>query len=158
MKLKNICLALLAIFIFTGVTFPQIDTKNNAVGKDLIGSYMVNISGKVASTDTLTSAEFSLPEYDGVNWKTDPPIFAAQLTGTSTATRKITTQLLGSNFYQGSFVVVDTLLYKDSVNTEINKTFDANGKKYFRWKLRIIGAAGNNNTTFKEALYFYKRE
>lgn len=130
----------------------------NAVKKDLGQSLFINFAGKAVSTDTVITNEFTFPEYDGISLTDYPPVFAAKLSGTSNSTRKVSTYLLGSNFEKGDFVVVDTLLYKDSTNTEILKTFTFKGKKYFRWKLKIIGDTGNNNTTYQQAIYFYRRE
>jgi|GEM_PF-3096223 hypothetical protein len=132
--------------------------QTNANIKNEDGAKVIQFDGSVDTNESYQSNEFFLTNCDNENWYTYPLTFGAKLSGTSSSTRKITLYVQGSNFKDGDFNNIDTLLASDSVNTEIYKTFDLNGKKYWRYKIKVVGTTGNANTSFEFAIYAYRRE
>jgi hypothetical protein len=164
--MKNKILILLTlflmIFIQSEVTAQSAWTtgKNASVSKmnSGDGGYVVTFQGTLtAATDTLTSTVFSLTEYDQENLTTYPYIYGALLNGTSTATRKVSCQVLGS-FNDSDYFVVDTIQASDSINTIIKKTFDINNYKVPYLKLIFFGTSGNSGTGFKAWIYAYRKD
>jgi len=123
----------------------------------LDGGKVIQFAGNVSGTDTLNSAVFDLSEFDG-NLTSYPLQGWALLTGGTASTRKVSVEVWGG--FGNSLKCVDTLLYKDSVTTLIDKTLDLNGKRPVRTYLKVFGTSGNSatGTGFSFVVYGYKKE
>ncbi|HEX2868802.1 MAG TPA: hypothetical protein VHO03_17305 [Ignavibacteriales bacterium] len=157
MKRGIFSLAFILVIIAFGSLQAQIK-QNTSVKVLPDGHKVIYFSGATAGTQTYNSNSFSIPEALNESLTTYPVVFGAQLTGTSTATRKITCYIQGTNFDGGTYANVDTLLYADSSNVEIQKTANLNGKKYVYYRLSVVGATGNTNTIWKLCIYPYKKD
>jgi hypothetical protein len=132
------------------------DGELKSFGNGVVYSY----AGVVDTSDTVTTKEFSLAEFDGFSFYDYPLSFQAFLSGGTASTQKVSVYLLGSNFNDATkFVVVDTALFKDSSLSSIYPTaINLNGKRYARYKWKITGETGNVETNITFAVYAYKRE
>jgi hypothetical protein len=134
---------------------------------DLPKEKLIYFSGSVDTTENYTSKEFFLNGFDdsftNITGIADslfsPPItVGAKLSGTSNSTRKISLYLKATNFKGATPVIVDTILYKDSTNSEINKTIDFHGTHYYRWFFVVDGETGNSDTAFDILIYAWKQD
>lgn len=155
--LKGLFALFLVMFVTLG-SVPQAQITQDITRRDLSdGTAYFTMAGKCSSTATLTSQEFYMPEFNTESYYTYPPQCALLLSGGTASTQKVTVQILGTNIEGGTHAVFDTLFFKDSSTTEINKTNNFNGKKYLKLRVKVIGEAGNVNTTFKLTIYAYRR-
>lgn len=157
--MKKITHLMILMLMIISATFLNAQITVNGETKTFGDGITFTYAGVVDTTDTLTTKEFSLADYDGFSFYDYPLSFQAFLTGGSQSTRKVSVYLLGSNFNDANkFVVVDTALYKDSTTSSIFPTINLNGKKYARYKWKITGETSNVETNITFAVYVYKRE
>ena len=112
-----------------------------------------SFAGTIDTTNTLNSSPVYLEGYDvsALN-------VAVLLTGTSTATRKV------SAFWQGlwdgsNWTNLDTISTADSANTLLRYILNLNGWKAPIYRLSVVGATtANNDTGFTIKVYAMKQD
>jgi len=143
--------AVFAQSAFTTGWSPKIEYKGN--------SQVVIVKGVSDTTDALYSTAFSLQGYDKVDLNTYPLTAGVKLSGTSTATRKVSSYIQAS--WDGTnWANIDTISTADSVNTLIMKTaLNLNGYRAPYYRISVVGATtANDLTTFDIRLYAYRRD
>ena len=117
----------------------------------------------VDSLTEYTSGAFSLNQYDNQSFYTYPLTVAFKQSST-VGTPYVTAVIYGS-FDQTNWMIVDTLMYKDSLETSVKKTIDMNGYKLPYYRMLIKGdtttgvnVANRSDTNLRLWVYAYYKD
>jgi hypothetical protein len=148
--------ALFLVILMTGVTLAQEKVDIDKASNQTLVSLAADVDSTGLTASTVTSEWFPVQNYIGNNFNTYPVSYT-KLIKSAAGHPHVTTTIEGSNDQENVAIVDSVGGVSDSVETLQSGTLNLNNKKYWYYRIKHKGEAGNRaDVTSKVDLLFTK--